>query len=156
MTEAIDNAERGYTITRTFDAPRELVWKAWTEPEQFAQWFGGEDSRLENVEMDAREGGSWHATMIIEGGQVIEWAGNFPEVAPPDRLVMAFTDQGVLGGEFELFTVTLTEIEGKTQMVLRQSGGHLSDEEYGFAKKGTASFIDRMEALLARTMKPRH
>jgi len=106
--------------------------------------------------MDARVGGKWKATMVIDNGRTIEWAGHFPELSPPDRLVMAFTDQGVLGEEFELFTVTLTEVDGGTEMVLRQSGGHLSDEEYEFAKKGTASFIDRMEALLARQMKPRH
>ena len=54
MTEnaTTDNAARGYTITRIFDAPRELVWKAWTEPDQFAHWFGLEGSRLEAVQMD--------------------------------------------------------------------------------------------------------
>lgn len=98
---AEDNAGRGYTITRMFDARRELVWRAWTEPAQFAQWFGGEDSRLEDVEMDVREGGSWKATMVLADGRTIEWAGNYPEVSRPDRLVVAVTDEGVLGREMK-------------------------------------------------------
>lgn len=145
-----DNAARGYTITRVFDAPRALVWKAFTEPDQFAQWFGGADSRLESVTMDVRPGGAWSATMVLADGNTIPWSGEYREVVEPERLVMAFTDQDILGPDYELFTVSLADLGDKTELVLRQSGGHLTDEQYGQAKEGTSSFLDRMAELLAR------
>jgi uncharacterized protein YndB with AHSA1/START domain len=61
-----DSAPTGITITRVFDAPRELVWKEWTEPGRFADWFGGSESEvpLSTVSMDVRPGGSWRLTML--------------------------------------------------------------------------------------------
>ena len=59
-------AAQGVTITRVFDAPREEVWKEWTEPERFADWFGGAEAEVpvSTVTMDVREGGAWRATMF--------------------------------------------------------------------------------------------
>lgn len=154
MTEgstAEDNAARGYTITRLFDAPRALVWKAFTEPEQFAQWFGPAGSRLEAVSMDVRPGGAWRATMILSDGTEIPWVGSYLEVVEPERLVFTLSDQGILANEFDRFTVTLTNRGDKTELVLRQSGGHLTDEQYAQAKEGTSSFLDRMAELLAKS-----
>jgi uncharacterized protein YndB with AHSA1/START domain len=148
-TPTADEKERGYTITRVFDAPRALVWQAWTTPEHFAVWFGGSQARMESVVMDVRPGGLWSGTMVLPDGNTIDWRGNYREVEEPQRLVMAVTDQPA-GDEYELYTVVLTEMGDKTQMVLRQSGGHLTDEEYGFAKQGTATFLDAMADLLTR------
>lgn len=67
---------RGYTITRVFDAPREAVWAAWTEPDQFAQWFGGPDSHLEDVVTEARDGGEWRADMVLANGHRTRGAGS--------------------------------------------------------------------------------
>jgi uncharacterized protein YndB with AHSA1/START domain len=143
------NAERGYTITRTFDAPRDLVWKVWTEPEQFAYWFGGTETRMEDVELDVRPGGKWSGTMVIPDGSQIHWHGHFLDVEEPQRLVLALSD--VEGGEeYDLFTVTLAERGDKTELVLRQSGGHLTDAQYEQAKQGTGTFLDAMADLLAR------
>src|ERR1017187_1485593 len=144
------NAPRGSPITRFFAAPRELVWKALTEPEQFAQWFGLVGSRLEAVSMDVRPGGRWSATMIIPGAPEMAWEGHYEEVAEPERLVMTLLDRQVQDRVYELMTFTLTNIGDKTDMVLRQSGGHLTDEQYGQANEGTAAFLDRMAELLAR------
>ena len=57
--------EEGIEITRVFDAPRDRVWKEWTEPERFADWFGGPESKvpLSSVSMDVRPGGWWRLTM---------------------------------------------------------------------------------------------
>jgi uncharacterized protein YndB with AHSA1/START domain len=149
-TSASDNAERGYTITRVFDAPRALVWSAITEPEQFAQWFGPVGSTLDIHEMDVRPGGAWRATLHFAGMEM-PWAGRWEEVDAPSRVVLAFVDQPTLGDEFDLMTFTLTEADDRTELVLRQSGGHLTDEQYGQAKEGTAAFLDRMAELVART-----
>ena len=61
-TDAVGD-DRGYTITRTFDAPRDLVWQAWTDPKQFAVWFGGPTTQMPDMAMDVREGGAWSGTM---------------------------------------------------------------------------------------------
>jgi uncharacterized protein YndB with AHSA1/START domain len=64
-------ADFGITTTRVFDAPREKVWREWTEPERFADWFGGPQSEvpLSSVAMDVRPGGAWRATMFAEPGR---------------------------------------------------------------------------------------
>ena len=108
----------GITITRVFDAPREQVWKEWTEPERFAKWFGGRGSEvpLSTVSMDVRPGGSWRATMFAEPGRrEINWTGEYREVVPPERLVFTICDQPGQPA-YELCTVVLTDLgEGRTE-----------------------------------------
>ena len=68
----------GLSITRVFEAPRERVWKEWTEPERFADWFGGPDSEVPSstVSLDVRPGGSWRATMFAGADRrEIRWTG---------------------------------------------------------------------------------
>jgi len=143
------NAERGYTLTRMFDAPRQLVWNAFTQPGQWAQWFGGPGTKWEDLTMDVRPGGSWSGTMLVPDGPQIPWRGEYLEVKEPERLVITVTDQGELGDDSDKLTITLAEQGNKTELVLRQSGGHLTDEEYDHAKEGTSSFLDNMANLLA-------
>ena len=84
------------TITRVFDAPRELVFKAWTEPDRFASWFGPADSEvpLSPVSLDVRPGGEWRATMFAgPERREIQWKGEYHEVVPPERLVFTVSDQ---------------------------------------------------------------
>src|ERR1700690_336558 len=100
----MENKERGYTITRVFDAAPQRVWWALTEPKQFAQWFGLPDSSLSDVRLDVRVGGAWQATMHLPDGKQIPWSGKYLEVDEPRKLVMAFSDQMFPGGEYEMFT----------------------------------------------------
>ena len=89
-------AEAGITITRVFDAPRERVWREWTEPERFADWFGGAESEVpvSTVSMDVRPGGAWRATMFAgPGRREIQWKGEYREVVEPERLVFTISDQ---------------------------------------------------------------
>jgi len=149
--------ERGYTITRTFAAPRELVWEAWTTPEHFAVWFGTAATEMRDVELDVRPGGAWHGTMILPDGGRIDWHGTYHEVIEPERLVLDLSDgTPVLDEDHERFTVTLTAVGDATEMTLRQSGGHLTDEQYERTKVGTNSFLDTMEQLLHDQLKMRH
>ena len=149
LNSHLEGPDRGYTLTRTFDAPRELVWQAWTSPDQFAVWFGGPTTTMPDIAMDVRQGGAWSGTMVLPDGATIAWGGQFLELDPPSRLVLTLNDQGILGAEYETMTVTLTEVEGGTELVLRQSGGHLSDEQYAAAMHGTGTFLDAMADLLA-------
>jgi uncharacterized protein YndB with AHSA1/START domain len=144
------NAERGYTITRTFDAPRQLVWDAITIADQFGQWFGTTDVKVDVHSYDVRPGGAMKATMFFDGGEM-PWSGEFKEVEPIERLVLAFADTPVLGDAFDLFTFTLTELgTDRTELVLRQSGGHLTDEQYAQAREGTAGFLEAMADVIAQ------
>jgi uncharacterized protein YndB with AHSA1/START domain len=148
-----DSATGGITITRVFDAPRELVWKEWTEPERFADWFGGGESEipLSTVSMDVKPGGAWRATMFAGPERhEIHWKGEYREVLEPERLVLTFSDQP---GEdaYELVTVILTDLgDGRTEMLFEQRG-RLPAEVYEHAKEGWGTFFDRMAERLALT-----
>jgi uncharacterized protein YndB with AHSA1/START domain len=141
-------AEPGITITRVFDAPRERVWREWTEPERFADWFGGEvEVPVSTVWMDVREGGAWRATMIT-GRREIRWKGEYREVVAPKRLVFTISDQPG-EDEYELVTVVLTELgDGRTEMLFQQRG-RMSAKQYERAGEGWSSFFDRMAEHLA-------
>ena len=91
-------AEPGIAIVRVFDAPRERVWREWTEPERFADWFGGVESEvpLSSVSMDVRPGGSWRLTMLTARGET-EWTGEYVEVREPERLMFTLTRRDAAG-----------------------------------------------------------
>jgi uncharacterized protein YndB with AHSA1/START domain len=138
-------------MTRVFEAPRERVWKEWTEPERFADWFGGTESEvpLSTMSMDVRPGGSWRAIMFA-GPQrhEIHWKGEYREVVEPERLVFTISDQP---GEdaYELITVVLTDLgQGRTEMLLQQRGS-LPAETYERAKEGWSGFFERIAERLA-------
>ena len=140
----------GLTITRVFDAPRERVWQEWTEPERFADWFGGEsDVPVSSVSMDLREGGEWRATMYIGPSRhETHWHGRYHEVVPPERLVLTISDEPGSDG-YELITVVLTDLgDGRTEMLLEQRG-EMGPEQYEAAGRGWGTFFDRMAARLA-------
>jgi uncharacterized protein YndB with AHSA1/START domain len=138
------------TITRIFDAPRERVWKEWTEPERFADWFGGSESEVpvSTVTMDVRPGGAWRATMFAgPGPREIRWHGEYREVVAPERLVLTFSDRD--DDSYELVTVVLTDLgDGRTEMLLVQRG-RMSADQYGRSKEGWSAFFDRMVERLA-------
>ncbi len=118
---------REYKITRTFDAPRGLVFKAWTEPEQFARWWGAADgagTSLDTVRMDVRPGGEWAAiTKAADGSAEYPFAGVYKEVNPPERLVFTLTD-GLKPdpNRQHLVTIVFTERDGRTEMEFTQVG----------------------------------
>jgi uncharacterized protein YndB with AHSA1/START domain len=140
----------GITITRVFDAPRELVWKEWTEPERFADWFGGTESEvpLSTVSMDVRPGGSWRLTMFADPGRrEIRWKGEYREVVEPERLVFTVSDRP--DEVYELVSVVLTDLgDGRTEMLFEQRG-HMTRDQYEAAGQGWSGFFDRIVERLA-------
>jgi len=138
-------SDYGITVTRVFDAPRERVWKEWTEPERFADWFGGPDSEvpLSTVAMDVRPGGMWKATMYAGSGRhEILWKGEYREVDAPERLVFTVTDRS--DDKYEVVSVVLTDLgDGRTEMFFEQRG-HLAPEQYERTERGWGGFFDRM------------
>jgi uncharacterized protein YndB with AHSA1/START domain len=142
----------GITIKRVFDAPRERVWKEWTEPERFADWFGGPQSEVPagSVSMDVRPGGTWRCTMFAAPDRrEVQWEGEYHEVKEPERLVFTLSDEP--GGElYELVTVVLYDLgDGRTEMHFQQHG-YLEPDQYERTKNGWSVFFDRIASRLAR------
>jgi uncharacterized protein YndB with AHSA1/START domain len=149
MAEPAPDARLGLTITRVLAAPRERVWREWTEPDAFADWFGGPEAEvpLDSVAMDVRPGGAWRATMLA-GGREIRWRGRYVEVDPPGRLVLTFSDQPD-EAPGELVIVVLRDLGGgRTEMVLEQHGT-MPPEAYDASRSGWGAFLDRMAERLA-------
>jgi uncharacterized protein YndB with AHSA1/START domain len=143
--------ETGISVTRVFDAPRERVWREWTEPEAFADWFGGTEAEvpLASVSMDVRPGGALRLTMLAGPRKhEIRWTGEYLEVAEPERLVFRISD-GSDGELYELVTVVLTDLgDGRTEMLFEQRG-RMRPEGYDRAKAGWGVFFDRLAERLA-------
>jgi uncharacterized protein YndB with AHSA1/START domain len=135
---------QGLELTRVFQATPERLWLEWTEPERFADWFGGSEAHIpvNSVSMDVRPGGRWQATMYHDGVE-IRWQGVYREVVEPVRLVLTFSDQP--GEEaHELVTVMFTDLgDGRTEIRLEQRGTH-SREVYERSLGGWSSFFDRL------------
>jgi len=116
-----DYAGREFVITREFDAPRELVFQAWTDPKLLAQWWGPKGFTNPVCEWDARPGGKIYDVMRAPNGAEHPMGGEFREIDPPERLVFscgALDENGELLFEF-LHDVTFVERKGKTKLTLR-------------------------------------
>ena len=136
----------GIAITRVFEAPREQVWREWTDPEAFADWFGGLDGvvPLSTVSMDVRPGGSWSMTMLAgPESREINWHGVYREVIEPERLVLTISDQPN-EERYELLVVVLRPLQDdRTEMTFEQHG-LMQPEEYERAGSGWGAFFDRL------------
>ena len=120
---ATESAERELVITRTFDAPRHLVFKAWTEPERLMRWWGPRGFTMTFCKMDLRPGGAYRFHMRSPEGVDHRSQGVFREVVEPARLVLtgAWVDaEGTPGHETRL-TVSFADHGGKTKLTLYQA-----------------------------------
>lgn len=143
-----------FTITRTLRAPRELVFEAITLPEHFAVWFGTAAVEVpqESLTMDVRPGGAFRAVMVLPDGNRIDWAGEYKVVDPPSHLAMTLTDQpGDDAGLPVLFD--LEEVDGGTQLTIRQDRSDFSDEQVAATIAGYNAFVDDIERVLESLQK---
>ncbi|WP_022888938.1 SRPBCC family protein [Agromyces italicus] len=119
-TDASGSAERPqFTITRVFDAPRELVWRAWTERADAAEWWHprGVEIKPGSIDVDAHVGGRYRYTMVAPDGSEYPTAGVYRELDPPKRLVMTWGSPGDADDVAPVITVTLSELPGdRTEM----------------------------------------
>jgi uncharacterized protein YndB with AHSA1/START domain len=149
-SDTLTMKERELVITRVFDAPRDLVWKAWTEDERMKQWSAPKGFTIPVSEGDLRPGGAWKACMRKPDGTELWLGGVYREIIEPDKLVFthAWLDEHGKPGPETLVTVTLTERGGKTEMNFRQSGFESVDSRNGHAE-GWNECFDKLEGLLA-------
>jgi uncharacterized protein YndB with AHSA1/START domain len=132
--------ERELTITRVYDAPRELVFRAWTDPKHMAQWWGPQHFTNRVEKMDVKAGGAWRIIMCAPDGAEYPCQGVYREIVPPEQLVFTNDamdkDGNVIIGGFT--TVTFAEQDGKTKLTV---------ETRGTAKVGyAANYLQGMEA----------
>lgn len=110
-------------LTRMLDAPRELVFKAWTNPEHVSCWWGPTDFTVPSIHMDVRPGGSYRACLRSDEGAEHWVQGVFREIIVPEQLVFSWAwedDDGKPGHETQV-TVTFEDVGGKTLMTFRQA-----------------------------------
>jgi uncharacterized protein YndB with AHSA1/START domain len=160
-----------FVITRVFDAPRDLVWKAWTEPEHLAEWWGPKGCAVRVVKLDVRPGGTFHYAMQFKPGHDMWGRFVYREIAAPSRLVYvsSFSDEkgGITRAPFSqlndtwplevLNTLTLSERGGKTTITLRGAPINATEEErkmfasmFASMQQGFGGTFDKLAEYLAR------
>ena len=109
-------------ITREFDAPKDLVYKAWTTPELVKRWWNAKRGEVTVAEIDLRVGGKWRSVMIADGGVEVGFHGEYREIVPNERIVSTEVyegaPQGDDGEQGTLNTLTLTEKDGRTTLTV--------------------------------------
>ena len=107
-------------ITREFDAPRHLVYKAWTTPELVERWWAGERGKVTHVEIDLRVGGTWRYVMVADSGMEVAFHGEYHELVPNERIVSTEAFEGIPDADANasLNTLTLTEQNGRTTLAV--------------------------------------
>lgn len=145
-------AAREVTIKRHLLAAPDVVWAAWTQPWQFARWFGTPpfSTPASTVGMDLKVGGQWHATQVSSDGETeLPFVGVYRELDEPSRLVFTFENPGDRSDpNVELVTVTLERAADGTDMTLHQVG-HMPADQYPLLAEGYSQFFDRLEQHLA-------
>jgi uncharacterized protein YndB with AHSA1/START domain len=108
-------------ITREFDAPKELVYKALTTPELVKRWWSAQRGEVTVADIDLRVGGKWRYVQVTtEGGFEVAFHGEYREIEPNERIVWTEVFEGIPDAEehFGLITTTLTEADGRTSMTV--------------------------------------
>jgi uncharacterized protein YndB with AHSA1/START domain len=133
------------TITRVFDAPRELVFEVWTNPDHLAKWWGPTGFTAGSVTVKLTEGGGWRTCIRDDANGVELWSrGVYHEITPPERLVFSFAWEEPQGtpGHDTLVTVTFADRDGRTEMTFHQAIFETVESRDGHVSGWTASFDD--------------
>ncbi len=160
--------DHAFLITRVFNAPRDLVWKAWTEAEGLARWWGPKGMTIEIAKLEMRPGGIFHYAMRAPSGKTMWGRFIYREIAAPERLVYisSFSDPegGLTRAPFAMAfplelhnTVTLTPEADQTRLTLRAVPIDPSEEErqaflamFASMRQGFGGTMDQLEAYLAK------
>ena len=139
-------SDRELVITRVFDAPRELVFKAWTEPERVLQWLGPKDFTSLEFDMDNRPGGKWRGRMRGPDGTEYSNSGTVRGFVEPEQIAFSFAWSDNPNDENEI-TITFAEVDGKTEMTFRQGPFPTTESRDGHSGGWNQSF-DKLAAYL--------
>jgi uncharacterized protein YndB with AHSA1/START domain len=145
-------ADREIVLTRVFDCPRELVFKAWTDPELLMKWLCPKDFVVTFVELDLRPGGAWRSGMRSPDGIDYTMRGTYRQIVRPELLELTHSweddlEPGHEPGHEALMTVTFLESEERTTMVFHVTGLNTDEGRDGQAK-GWSEAFNNMESIL--------
>lgn len=139
--------KRELSIERVFNAPREIVFQAWTKPEHLTQWWGPRGFTLPTCEMEFRAGGRFRMVMRGPDGKDYPMEGAYLEIVEPERIVFQGTIHDEPGHQVWT-TVTFAEEHGKTKVTVLQTYSFESDATRG-APEGWRQTLDRLGEYLA-------
>jgi uncharacterized protein YndB with AHSA1/START domain len=148
----IDPGKYDIVMTRTFDAPRELVFKAYTDPKLFAQWWGPREYTNRIDKFEARRGGEWRIVQGESGGAEHAFRGVHHDVVAPERIVATFEYEG-MPGHVLMQTTTLEPVGDKTRVVQQAVFQSVEDRDGMVAsgmKRGSDDSMDRLAELLEK------
>ena len=147
----VDREAREIRMERIFDAPRELVWKVWTNPDLIPKWWGPKTLVTTVDEMDLRPGGRWRFLQRDPNGMEYAFNGVYREIVPPERIVATFNFEPIGPGHELVEVVTFEEQDGKTKMTSKALYNTIEDLE-GMLKsgmeEGANETMDRFAELL--------
>ncbi len=145
-------SDREIVSERVFDAPRDRVFAAYTDPELIPQWWGPREMPVTVDKMDVRRGGGWRFVHHDSDGNENGFRGTYREVAPPERIVQTFEWEG-MPGHVIVETVTFEDLGGRTK-VTGVSLFHTTEERDGMLasgmERGLTETHDRLTELLAK------
>lgn len=161
MADSKTTTQEGLHIERTFDAPRELVWRAWSDPQHFAKWWGPRAFTAPVVKIDFRVGGKWLAVMRDADGKDIWATGTYQEIVPMERIVttdsfadadgniVPSTHYGMEGMPLEMTIIVNLEDagNGKTRLTLDHIGLPAGEHIAG-ANEGWNESFDKLAEVL--------
>ena len=134
-------------ITREFDAPRHLVYQAWTTPELVKRWWHANRGEVKSAEIDLRVGGTWRYVSVTDDGLEVGFHGEFREIVPNERIVSTEVYEGFPEGE-AVNTLTLAEEDGRTTLtvlVQHQSKEHRDGHIESGMEAGMQDAMDLLE-----------
>jgi len=144
-------ADRMLILTRVFDAPRHLVFEAWTKKEHLDRWCAPRGFTIPSSEGDLRPGGAWKSLMIAPDGERYPVGGVYREIVPNERLVFthAWEDDNGQPEHETIVTVLFADLNGKTQVTLEQSNFKSVESRNGH-EGGWTQCLDKLGELLSQ------
>ncbi len=150
VTDRVEEFAEVLRLNRRFKAPREAVFRAFTDPAALAKWFGPEGVNVQNVKIDLRPGGAYSMEFVEKDGELIPLSGVYREIEPPRRLAFTWTwGSGGMARLETLVTIELAEADGETELTLIHEGLP-SQEFHDLHSQGWASTFSCLDRLIDR------
>ena len=110
--------DRQILVTREFEAPKHLIYRAWTEPELVRRWWHAGRGEMTAAEIDLRVGGTYRFAAVTPDGMEVAFHGEYREIVPEERIVSTEVYEGAPGSEDTVNTLTLDENDGRTTVTM--------------------------------------
>jgi uncharacterized protein YndB with AHSA1/START domain len=140
-------SETQILITRVFDAPKHLVYRAWTTPELVRRWWSGQRGEVTSAEIDLRVGGGWRYVMVANRGFEVAFHGEYREIVPNELIVSTEVYEGMPDAE-AINTVTFDEVDGRTTLTILVQHASQQDRDRHInsgMEDGMQESMDRLE-----------